>query len=423
MEIVIPKLLPWQQSAIDRATQRNLVCAGRQSGKSSLVLEILYECIVKQQRIALLFPTGKSMWVHWTRIVNTFFPAITDKNLTRMSMEFSGGAVLECFSAEAVDNMRGNQFDVVVIDEAAHIDKLKDAVESVILPTLLARAGSLWMLSTPKGTTGYFNECLHSGFWAVTQATSYQNTFLDPSEIDKIKASMAPEKVQQELYGIPVDESALTPFFHAYAPEHFDTGIQRNPRYTIFFSFDFNVSIMSCVVSQQTNERKLEVLALIQLKNSSVEAMCSKLLELYPSDLRSGNYKIVGDASGQNKSGYYSGNISFYGLIKQKLRAKDYNMRVATHNMGHPQSQTLCNVVLNLGLVTIASPELNRQVKNLCIDDSGIVKDGNDHGTDCLRYTLHHVYHEVLTKPQKYLVQKKIVQLPGLGVGKYSRAF
>jgi hypothetical protein len=405
MNIELPELTTWQQGAISRATARNIVNAGRQSGKSTLIVELMYEAICKGLKVALVFPTYKALWQHWTKIANTFYPAITDKNLSRMTIDFAGNCSLECFSAENYDVIRGNQFDLCIVDEAAWCGKLQDMIESVIYPTLLAREGVLWLLSTPKGTQGYFNQCLTSGLYTVTRATSYDNPHLSKDAIDALRLSMSPEKVQQELLGIPVDETALTPFFYAYVPEvHFTPGRSREPRQCLWFSFDFNVSIMSCVIAQETTDHVLQVLDLIQLKNSSVQAMAERLQQLYPHEISIGNYKLTGDASGNNRSGYLEGNISYYKVIKNILHYRDYNYRVPTHNLGHGQSQQLVNAIIQHGLVTVSSPELNRQMKALTIADEGIVKDGIiDHGTDCLRYMLHALYFDFLTKPFKYV--------------------
>jgi len=71
-------------------------------------------------------------------------------------IEFPGGGWLGVYTADNDVSMRGEAFDVVIVDEAARVSE--ETYYDVIIPTLADRAGRCLLISTPKGRNWFWKE-------------------------------------------------------------------------------------------------------------------------------------------------------------------------------------------------------------------------------------------------------------------------
>jgi len=181
-----------------------------------------------------------------------------------------------------------------------------------------------------------------------------------------------------------------------------------NPHLPILISFDFNVAPMTCVISQEVDE-KLYIFDEIS-QPGSTEELCELVLAKYKDWLY--NMDVTGDATGYNREKATRGNINQYMVIKEVLELTDRNLRVQSKNSELKDSRVLCNSVLfhaevfitknctqTIQDVKYAAIKINPMTKKM--DVIKTEQDGR-HFFDNYRYLLHAVYPDFIRDPKKY---------------------
>jgi len=103
---------------------------------------------------------------------------------------------------ENIETARGQQFDLLVIDEVAFMRNWKYAWQSILEPTLSFRKGKALFISTPQGYN-HFYDLYNLGqeenkFYKSWRFASYDNPFLDRERIEQAKATSTPDYFAQE---------------------------------------------------------------------------------------------------------------------------------------------------------------------------------------------------------------------------------
>jgi len=138
----------------------------------------------------------------WSILLNLIPAEIIKKtNETEMVFELINGSTINLKGADNPDSLRGVRIDFCVFDETAFIDKW-DLVWRVIRPTLIDSKASVWFVSTPNGFN-HFKTLFETNLpdWRSFHFTSYDNPYLDPSELDKAKQEMSEDAFAQEFMG------------------------------------------------------------------------------------------------------------------------------------------------------------------------------------------------------------------------------
>ena len=173
--------------------------------------------------IAWLTKTYKQSKVVWRKLLRAFGPlegtvVRIDREERRIEMLANNGAlaVWSGHTRDAIDNLRGDAFDGVLLDEAAYFD-LGYALDEVIEPALLDRPGCwVFVFSSPNAgwdkneereTPSYFNRLCkriledEERSWAHWHNRTEDNPRLDPVALAKLRERLGPESVtaQQEL--------------------------------------------------------------------------------------------------------------------------------------------------------------------------------------------------------------------------------
>ena len=212
MVINIPEPHISQQVILDNSSRFRVVMCGRRFGKSELAqLEMIFEG-AKGNAVAYITPTYL--------LAKTFFSKLIkilpfQNNKSDLTIEFPNGGNIMFFTGERLDNLRGRKFNLVVVDEASFISDLEDGWLNSIRPTLTDYKGRALFLSTPKGKN-YFYSLYLKGLqnetdWSSFKFTTYDNPYIDKSEIDEARIQLPEVVFEQEYMANPM-ENAANPF-------------------------------------------------------------------------------------------------------------------------------------------------------------------------------------------------------------------
>jgi phage FluMu gp28-like protein len=119
------------------------------------------------------------------------------------------GSTIHFFSGERPDNIRGNTFDYLVIDEMAF--NRPELWTEVLQATVLVKGKKVIFISTPKGKN-HFNQLAQQHHYderyRYFHFTSYDNPMIDHEEIDAIRRSLPDHIFRQEYLAEFLDNSS-----------------------------------------------------------------------------------------------------------------------------------------------------------------------------------------------------------------------
>jgi hypothetical protein len=99
-----------------------------------------------------------------------------------------------------------------VVDEASFIPNLEDGWLNSIRPTLTDYKGKALFLSTPKGKNYFYSLFMkNEGDWKSFKFSTYDNPYIDKTEIDDARSQLPSAVFEQEYMANPM-ENASNPF-------------------------------------------------------------------------------------------------------------------------------------------------------------------------------------------------------------------
>jgi len=203
-------LLHNPQKKIAISTKRfRVVNCGRRFGKTTLaVLEMIAKAVSADDiRIAYIAPTyQQARDIAWNDLKKISQPVKLKINESRLEItvktQVEGGkSIIMLRGWEAVETLRGQAFDLLVIDEIASMRNFWINWEEVLRPTLTDRIGQALFISTPKGFNHFYdlyNKYLEDDDYESFNFTSYDNPHLSEEELNKAKREMLPDRFSQE---------------------------------------------------------------------------------------------------------------------------------------------------------------------------------------------------------------------------------
>ena len=214
MRIELPEPHINQQKIIDSTARFKVVMCGRRFGKSELSQVIIISSAIYGQRVAYITPTYK-LARHFFKKLISFIPF--ENNQSGLIINFPNGGTLEFFTGERLDNLRGRKYHLIVIDEASFIPDLENGWTNSIRPTLTDYKGKAVFLSTPKGKNYFYSLFLkgqHDGKqrenneeWESFKYTTYDNPYIDATEIDDARRQLPQSVFEQEYMANPMENS------------------------------------------------------------------------------------------------------------------------------------------------------------------------------------------------------------------------
>jgi RNA-binding protein YhbY len=136
-------------------------------------------------------------------------PFITSANHSDLVLNFTTGSTMLFYSAEAYDSIRGETFDALVGDEVAFWKP--EAWNEVLKATVLVKGKKVLLLSTPKGKNQFytlFNQSINNDNYHSFYGTSFDNPFIERSEIEDARRMLPDHIFRQEYLAEFLDDAS-----------------------------------------------------------------------------------------------------------------------------------------------------------------------------------------------------------------------
>ncbi|WP_313511620.1 terminase large subunit domain-containing protein [Sphingobacterium sp.] len=212
IDITLPTPHPKQREILNayfNSTVSNItVSAGRRGGKSTIMCIIaIVESVSNNKKVGYIAPTRYNVKRFFKSILKYLPKELITVNQSDLTIEFENGGVIHFYSADGDsldNNIRGGDYDVIVIDEAGFINDLQNKIEGAVGATLADRDGRLLMISTPNGKNYWYSLCqLNDGVnYKHFHYTSYDNPHIKKEVIDRYRLLYSTAQFNQEWLAI-----------------------------------------------------------------------------------------------------------------------------------------------------------------------------------------------------------------------------
>lgn len=192
-----------QQSIIAEARRFSVVCCGRRWGKTVLGMDRLIRPALEGNPVAWCSPSYRMLNAAWSELRQTLDPVTVRASIQEHTLELIGGGVIEAFSLDDPNIIRGRRYKRLIVDEAAWVKALDEAWMNALRPTLTDLEGDAWFLSTPRGM-GFFRTLWQWGQdpsrrdWASWQMPTSSNPHIPPAEIEAARQDVTEMAFRQE---------------------------------------------------------------------------------------------------------------------------------------------------------------------------------------------------------------------------------
>lgn len=194
-----------------------MVNCGRRFGKTTLAIEEIKACAVyRTARIAYIAPTfQQARDIAWEQLKKDFARSGATINESRLEIRLTNlkheESIIMLRGWESIETLRGQSFDLIVIDEVASMRGFFQAWQEVVRPTLTDRKGEVLFISTPKGynhfydlfcfdpdqPSAYVGQAKDANFKSF-HFTSYDNPNVPAEEIDAARNQLTEDRFAQE---------------------------------------------------------------------------------------------------------------------------------------------------------------------------------------------------------------------------------
>jgi len=212
--VYLNNLHPNQVRMIQGRKRFNVANCGRRFGKSAMAVNILSETAIKGFPSSYFAPTYKLLEGTYNECLSALNEAVVRKHDNQFIELITGGKI-EFWSLDNPQAGRSRKYKEVVVDEAAFVKNLWEAWTQAIRPTLTDLKGGAWFLSTPKGKNDFYK--LHQrgltgeANWQSWTMSTYDNPFIDPTEVDDAKRDL-PEVAFNQEYLAQFADNTANPF-------------------------------------------------------------------------------------------------------------------------------------------------------------------------------------------------------------------
>ena len=199
------QLLDWQQEVWNDPTRFKVVAAGRRTGKSRLAAYLLVVNGLQADKghVFYVAPTqGQARDIMWNLLLDIGKEVIKSSHVNNMQITLINDVIISLKGADRPETMRGVSLAYLVMDEYA--DMKPDVWELILRPALADYSAPALFIGTPMGRNHFYDlyrnaEIGDDPDFAAWHYTSYDNSLIDKTEIDRAKKSMSSYAFRQEF--------------------------------------------------------------------------------------------------------------------------------------------------------------------------------------------------------------------------------
>ena len=205
IHIQLQKLHP-AQAKIDHELKRfNVMACGRRFGKDVYEMNKTLEAAVEGYWVGFGAPTYKVLTENWRAANQLLSPIIEHRSTQEMRLELTGGGVIDFWTLDNPNAIRGRKYNRFVINEAGFVPDLLNIWGYIIRHTLVDWEGDAFFGGTPSGRNGFWTmfewgQDPLNNEWKSWKMSSYENPCIPRSEIDEMVRSLPELVVKQEIY-------------------------------------------------------------------------------------------------------------------------------------------------------------------------------------------------------------------------------
>ena len=198
-------------SIINEGYKYYILNIGRQFGKTMLgINQMLYWAInQKGCNIAWVTPIykqSKKVFDEMEKVTKS--SGLFEYN--RSDLTISGfNSQIQFFSGERPDNIRGNTFDYLIVDEMAFTRP--ELWSEVLSATVLVKGKKVIFISTPKGKNHFYQLSLQPNYdnrYKYFHYSSYDNPMIDAEDLEERKRSLPKHIFEQEYLAKFIDNAS-----------------------------------------------------------------------------------------------------------------------------------------------------------------------------------------------------------------------
>lgn len=187
--------------ALDPHRFRVLRC-GRRWGKTTLAIDQMKgRASIPNSKIAYISNTyQQSRDIAWEQLKKDCINAGT-LNEARLEIKLVNGSIIILRGWESVETLRGQAFDLIIIDEVASMNDFWINWQEVLRPTLTDKRGEVMFISTPRGFNHFYDLCnqeLTDQDFKTFHFTSWDNPHLSKEELERAKETLPKDRYLQE---------------------------------------------------------------------------------------------------------------------------------------------------------------------------------------------------------------------------------
>lgn len=209
--ITLPSPHASQQHILNNRGKRNVICAGRRAGKTTLLALYTVEQFLAGERIVYGTPVSKQLKQYWTKVKQYLKPLIdcgrlykneTDKVIMWTHSQGDDSPMVSAQTAYNADTWRGGDGSIIIYDEYAYMHP--SVWEVVGIPMLLDTDGEAWFITTPN-RKNHFHGLYVRGIddldprWKSFHFTSHDNPYLSDIALNELTEDMTEDNYQQEI--------------------------------------------------------------------------------------------------------------------------------------------------------------------------------------------------------------------------------
>jgi len=184
---------------------------GRQFGKTMLGINQMLDWAINDSgcNIAWVTPIYKQGKKAFSELEKaTINSGLFEYNQTELTVK-GFNSTISFFSGERPDNIRGNTFDYLIIDEFAFTRE--ELWTEVLSATVLVKGKKVLFISTPKGKNHFYKLSLQPNYdnrYKYFHFTSYDTPFINALDLEERKRSLPSHVFKQEYLAEFIDNAS-----------------------------------------------------------------------------------------------------------------------------------------------------------------------------------------------------------------------